>query len=370
MPFRRSCWSVGRFVLLAAWPMLGHAQADTQSGPRMAGDSLMHLAGYAYAGYASSDEAKSFDSVGFSPIFHFTYRDQLMFEAEVEITAGEDGETETELEYGAIDWFFSDQAFLVAGKFLSPVGYFFQNLHPSWINRLPIEPLGFGHDGAAPLTDIGVQLRGGLVTGEQARLNYALYVANGPELEGADGSEIEAIAADGFVRDADKRKTVGGRVAWLPWPNTEIGLSGATGKTAITSMDGVEIEADPRRDYDVLGADFWTRPIMPLELRGEYIQQKIGDQAASIAPEGGTWKAWYVQGAWRIAQTAWEGVLRYGELTTPSNRDGQRQLMPGILYHIAPHAQAKLAYERNTGEAPAGMGNPDDRVLVQLAYGF
>lgn len=356
----------------AAIPSPGHAQPDAQSPayPRTAGDSLMHLAGYAFAGYASSDENESFDTVGFSPIVHFTFQDRLLFEGELEIAAGAEGETEVELEYGAVDWFFSDHAFLVAGKFLSPLGNFFQNLHPAWINKLPTEPLGFGHDGAAPLTDIGLQLRGGFAAGEEARVSYAVYVGNGPELEGEGGDEIEAIGAEGFARDADRRKTFGGRIAWLPWGHGELALSAAKGKASVTTMDGVEVEGDPARDYDVLGADFWCRPIKSIDLRGEYVAQEIGDAEASVAPEGGKWEAWYLQTAWRVGETPWELALRYGEFTGPHNPDGQRQLMPGVLYYIAPHAQAKLAYERNSGEVPEGMGVLDDRVLVQLAYGF
>lgn len=359
-------------ILAAVVPWSAHAQSGTSTPPyaRTAGDSLMHLTGYAFVGYASSDESESFDAVGFNPIVHFTYQNRLLFEGELEIAAGPDGETEVEFEYGSVDWFFSDNAFLVAGKFLSPLGSFFQNVHPAWINKLPTVPVGFGHDGAAPATDIGLQLRGGFAPGAEARLSYAVYVGNGPELEGEGGDEIEAIAAEGFARDADRKKTFGGRVAWLPWPRAEVAVSAAKGKAAVTTMDGVEVMGDPARDYEVLGADFWLRPIKVLEFRGEYIAQEIGDAAASVAPAGGKWEAWYAQGAWRVGETPWEFALRYGEFTGPHNPDGQRQLTPGILYYIAPHAQAKLAYERNSGEAPAGMGTLDDRVLVQLAYGF
>jgi len=57
------------------------------------------------------------------------------------------------------------------------------------------------------------------------------------------------------------------------------------------------------------GADFsyqWGT----LDLRGEYIRQRIGDQAASVAPRGGAWKAWYLQAGYRFAPTKWEGVVR------------------------------------------------------------
>ncbi|MFA5937730.1 MAG: hypothetical protein WC809_00115 [Sinimarinibacterium sp.] len=358
----------------AATPATVLAQSVPAAGSpvyaRVAGNSLQHLGGYAFVGYASSDDAESFDALGFNPIVHFTYQDRLLFEGELEVTAGADGETEVELEYGVVEWLFSENAFLVAGKFLSPVGNFFQQLHPAWINKLPTAPLGFGHDGAAPLTEVGLQLRGGAAVGEQARLSYAVYVGNGPELEGAEESEIEAIASEGFTRDADKKKTFGGRAAWLPLPTLEVGVSGAWGGAAVTTMDGQNVEDDPDRGYAAYGTDLWWRPLKALEFRGEYIAQQIDDEAASVAPEGGTWKAWFTQAAWRIGDAPWELALRYGEFTSPGNPDGWRQLTPGVIYYIAPQALAKLAYESNSGEVPEGMGSLDERVLLQLAFGF
>ena len=146
-------------------------------------DTLIHMAGYADVGYTDSESSDGSFNVGtFSPIFHFQYRDLVMLESELEIEVGDDGETETSLEYLTIDWFINDYMVLVAGKFLSPIGQFRQNLHPSWINKLPSAPPGFGHDGAAPVSDVGFQFRGGFPMGN-IRTNYAVYVSNGPELK-------------------------------------------------------------------------------------------------------------------------------------------------------------------------------------------
>jgi hypothetical protein len=77
-----------------------------------------------------------------------------MLESELEISIEPDDDTEAELEYLTIDWFANDYAAVLAGKFLSPVGQFRQNLHSSWINKLPTAPPGFGHDGAAPISEM------------------------------------------------------------------------------------------------------------------------------------------------------------------------------------------------------------------------
>jgi hypothetical protein len=159
-------------------------------------DTLIHMSGYADVGYIETESTDGSFNVGtFAPIFHFQYRDLVMLEAELEIEINADGETETNLEYLTIDWFVNDYMILVGGKFLSPIGQFRQNLHPSWINKLPSAPPGFGHDGAAPVSDVGFQVRGGFPVGG-IRTNYAIYISNGPELmsEFEDGEfEVEGV---------------------------------------------------------------------------------------------------------------------------------------------------------------------------------
>jgi hypothetical protein len=137
------------------------------------------MSGFQLAGYASFDYENeengdgSFAGVKFAPIFHYQYGDIFLFEAEVEFTVDSDGETETELEYAAGTFFINDYMGLQVGKFLSPLGQFVQNLHPSWINKLPSAPVGFGHDGAAPTSNVGIALRGGLPKISQMHLHSA-----------------------------------------------------------------------------------------------------------------------------------------------------------------------------------------------------
>ena len=222
--------------------------------------SAFHLAGYASAGYTDvENETGVFSTANFNPVFHFQYRDRILWEAELEFEIEENGETETNLEYSSIDIFLNDYLTLLAGKFLSPLGYFRQNLHPAWVNKLPSAPPGFGHDGAAPEAEIGFQLRGGAPVGTK-RLNYALYLGNGPELEAEDG-EVHSILTGGFTRDADGEKVLGGRLGFEPSLHLEIGLTAAVGDTSVTADDGVQVQGEPARNYEALGVDFayhWT----------------------------------------------------------------------------------------------------------------
>lgn len=230
--------------------------------------AVTHLAGYASADYISPENGASAFAGNFNPNFHFQYNDKILWEAELEFEVEEDGATDIGLEYSSIDLLLTDNLVLVAGKFLSPIGTFRQNLHPSWINKLPSTPPGFGHDGAAPLAEVGIQLRGGVGVG--GRFTYSGDVGNGPKLI-AEGGEIHAAETEGFAGDADDDKIFGGRLSYLPFPSLEIGVSGASGDISVVEIDEMEISGDPKRDYEVMGYDAsyrWNN----LELRGEYIK--------------------------------------------------------------------------------------------------
>lgn len=340
-------------------------------------ETSAHMSGYADVGYTDTkSDGDSFNVGSFSPIFHYQYRDLVLLEAELEYEIGDDGETETNLEYLSIDWFLNDYMTLLGGKFLSPIGQFRQNLHPSWINKLPSAPPGFGHDGAAPVSELGVQLRGAFpIAG--LRTNYSIYISNGPELNAVeeDGDiELEGIEAEGFGSDNDDQKTYGGRFAIFPLAGLELALSAATGKATVTSL--VDEEADTReslsdeqaRDYDVIGADFsWNYRLF--NLRGEFVQTEIGAaNMGTSASEAATWETWYAQAAYRLGLTKWELIARYADFDSPHDSEDQQQWALGVDYLFASNVIGKVSYELNDGLKDGDAD--DDRILVQFSYGF
>lgn len=333
-----------------------------QAAEGKAVDSRFHLAGYASVDYVDPQTGNSsFTGVTFNPIFHYSYKDWLLLDAEIGTQLSSEGETETSLEYMTANLVLNDSMILVAGRFLSPIGMFRRNIHPSWVNKLPSAPIGFDHGQAVPLADVGLQLTGGIALGA-TRANYAIYTANGPMLElNAAGDEIEEIGTEGQGSDMNDDKVIGGRVGWLPLPRLEVGVSFATGKA---SGEGALGETG-NRDYDVVDVDFsWQ--VAGFDLRGEYTKTELGEgPAAGIDPAEKEWTAWYTQAAYRLPGTNWEAVLRYGGYEPPTGVE-TRQWTPGINYLFAAHVIAKLAYEFNDTDGV----EDDDRLLLQIAYGF
>ena len=120
--------------------------------------SKLHMTGFSNVDFIAGSGRKQdgFTAAEFTPIFHFQFSDRVLFEGELEAETTANGGTEIGLGYANINLILNDYMALVAGKFLSPIGQFRQNIHPSWINKMPTAPVGFGHGGAAPLSDLGV----------------------------------------------------------------------------------------------------------------------------------------------------------------------------------------------------------------------
>jgi len=343
--------------------------------------SLARMAGYAQFNYSARDrtyldegekkeEYNAFTDTTFAPIFHYQYSDLFFFEGELSITIDEEGATDLELEYATADLLINDYVTLVTGKFLSPIGQFRQNLHPGWINKLPTAPAGFGHDQAAPVANIGAQLRGGFYLAE-TMFNYAAYVGNGPKLSsGGHGGAGIGIEAAGSTSNDNDELSYGGRLGIMPFSGLELGFSAAIGKAALTFFDdeeGMEV-TEGNRDYDVYGADFvytWKN----LQTRGEYVAQELGALAGSeVDPDSNKWSAWYLQGSYKFAPTKWEGVVRYSDYDAPGLDNDLEQWSLGVNYLFANNIIGKVGYDFNDGQEDTL--NDEDAVTLQMTYGF
>lgn len=342
-----------------------------------AGGLRFHLGGFADVTYVNTQGADDLVTLGVSPIFHVQMGDRVLLEAELETEANSKGVRTAAWEYAAVNVLLGDHAALVVGKFLSPTGFFISNTHPSWINKMPSAPAGFGHGGAAPLSEVGVQLRGGKSFDSGQALNYAVYIGNGPRL-GLEGEDFN-LEADGTTDNSDGKRVRGGRVGWIPRAGIELGASLARGGVRLAGgggemgMDGMPVEPidlsmEPSRAYSVNGVDGIWHVNNALELRSEWMLQRIGAAPTSAFPMGATLHTWYTQGAYLFGGARWEAVARYGQARSTHPEATFDQFAVGLNRLISSHSQLKVAWEFN-GNSPDPSSNAD-RLLLQFAYGF
>ncbi len=219
-------------LLLSAGPVLAQtyneeAKEDLES--LKPGTTNFLMRGYSHAGFQAIDGNSSFVSGTFSPIFLWKQGNRLLFESELEIEFEGEG-VQFALEYANISYILNDYLVFRFGNFLTPFGAFNERLHPAWINKLPTAPLGMGHDPIGPASEFGAELRGGAPLGD-TKINYSLYVSNGPILDvhNEDPEEPPTTSINGLnFDDNNNNKAVGGRFGFLPFNNSmlEIGVSG------------------------------------------------------------------------------------------------------------------------------------------------
>lgn len=192
------------------------------------GDTNFLMRGYSHAGFEVIDNKSSFVSGTFAPIFLWKQGDRILFESELEIEFEDEG-VHFALEYANISYILNDYLVFRFGHFLTPFGAFNERLHPAWINKFPNAPFGMGHDPVGPTREFGAELRGGAPLGD-TKINYSLYMSNGPILEVHTEDPLEppttSIGGINFS-DNNNAKAVGGRIGFLPFENSvlELGLS-------------------------------------------------------------------------------------------------------------------------------------------------
>lgn len=313
------------------------------------------------------DRKNSFDIVDFNPVFIVSYKDLFLFRGAVDFAINDQGDTDLSLDFANINWFMNDFAVLGAGKFDSALGQFVQNISPDWINKLPTAPVGFDADEAAPQSDIGIHLQGGIPLACSMKTNYIFYFANAPRaIIDTTNNFIDHISTDGSTARTSNY-VFGGRLGFLPIPEIEMGVSAASGKLSSFDLADNITLLESGREYNVLGADA-TFQWKNLYFRGEIIQQLVKARAFSIAPAQSRWMAWYLQLAYLLPTTEWEPVVRYGEFKTPFSFLNQKQWAFGINYWFAPSIVAKFSYQLNRGQIDTDANA--NALFVQVAYGF
>lgn len=323
---------------------------------------------------AARNSASNFSAV-FEPLLLWHINDRLLFEGAVEFELEGSG-TKTKLEYAQIDWTLNDYITLVGGKFLNPVNNYVERYTPTWIRKLPDNPLGL-YDGFLPESNLGAQIRGVVPIGN-GRINLAAYVSNAPKLVTDDPEALGSLQFDNWNSQADS-KAFGGRIGLMPCQNFEIGYGV---QSARVRGDGTKSVSSLIQSVDLSAHTDAAKG--RIALLGQYAWSKTGDftydadGSLGVGPlrysnhrDGG-----YAQLSYRGKQ--WDSdlmnhlefIVRGDVSNAPNDAPGgfdERRLTFGIDYWIASSTVLKAAYEidhRNNNE-PNG-----DAILFQLSTGF
>ncbi|MFI0429162.1 hypothetical protein [Mariniflexile sp. HMF6888] len=365
----------------------------SKSQPDKPSKTQFMVRGYGHTGLnfmdTEGEKESSYVGSAFSPIFLFKHSDRLMFEAELEFEL-EHNDLEIGLEYADIMYVLNKNMTVRAGKFLLPFGTFMERFHPAWINRLPTRPLGFGHDGIAPASGIGVELRGAFNLGG-ASLNYSVYSTNGPRLkDGSDEPEEAGMLLFQNYEDNNTSKAFGGRLGILPFADssTELGFSAY-------STNGVG-ETDSM--YEDVGAflyaiDFsFVKQIAAVggfvDVKGQYNNSKIDDAMYIEMHEDGdeeeyTFKnesnSFYAQLSYRptMAESDFlkkmEFVGRYSNFNAPEGAEWEEQSDQyafGLNYWLTWRSLIKMAYQTTDRVGGHGGGGKSNGFFIHWAIGF
>jgi hypothetical protein len=341
------------------------------------GENKFVLTGNMSATFTTVNNGSSNFDATFYPIFLWHLTDNLLFEGEIEFEL-DGNSTSTSLEYAALDWTINDNLTLVAGKFLSPMNTFVERYNPKWINKLPDAPLTV-YDGILPESNVGVELRGMVPLGQEARINYAAYVSNTPDLITTDPSNLGHLEFDNFS-SSGHGKAFGARVGFAPWRNLEVGYGFQRSKVPTDTGDGPGVDTtqqsvDLSAHLDALGGR-WT-------LLSQYAWSRIGhttldpDGSLGIGPLGFTNNSdgGYVQLSYRALTLGsdflnkMEFIVRGDRLHAAAgdpNTVNERRLTLGIDYWLTSSTVLKAAYELDHQE---GNGN-SNAVLLGIATSF
>jgi hypothetical protein len=322
----------------------------------------------------------------FAPHFFWAFHERALFEAHVDLKLA-DVATGVNLEFAALWLALGDRVVVGAGKILAPFGFYNEQLHTTWVNRLPDEPLVVAdHVGIAPTHFVGVSARGAIPLGGR-RLVWAGYAGSGPVAEtpavmvahdhgGAPPRSQAEVAATGALDyDRYQRWAVGGRAGFFPIPALEVGYSLHVAR--VDPASGAAAGALGRIVVATQGLDVSYNAVHPA-LRGT-IDAHLEAAVASARPERD--EDWpedrrraglYAQVAYRPSEVerAWlgrtEAVLRYDRLDGPSGGQPTRRMTGGLNYWIQPSLVAKAAVQ--LVEPSTGAGT--HRTMFQLAGGF
>ena len=319
----------------------------------MWGIKKLMLTGGAETQFIADSAQAGFRNIKFHLAPLISLGDKLFLISEIEIET-RDGEVDFGLEQVHLNYQILPNLTVYAGRFLPKFGHYRGMMGEGYLNRFSTDPVGFGDGGIGPMVETGMGIVGGLQLG-YSKLNYDLYLSNGPQLITEDPAMAGNFEYEGFLNN-NKNMAFGGRVGLLPFSSSSFELGVSFLNKAKTG--------DLHSPYTGIGSKWmaydinYYHNIVPLKsllrVYGEYKTMNV-DQALYPFDEGGTFKsnkssAWYIQGSLRPNGFERQFIdnlelaIRYSSFTTPDN---------------APWGNAITYSDLNTGST-----------IHQMAYGI
>ena len=381
----------------------GYAQDSTQTEKNqqilsaVPGNTKILITGMAWFGFSAklndnvkTDVTKNFNSYGFSPMFLWKLSDKIFFESEIEINNGA-----MELEYAKLSYSLNKYMTIGAGRMLTPFGAYGERWEAMTVERFPNPHLRPNDDLLPDDTHLywgaimGVDVRGGIPLGS-AKMNYSLYVSNGPLLsKDENGNPTGVIQYENLLDENNNNKEIGGRIGLLPFSNSslEIGFSGKHGIAGDlgtvyrkTSATAYAVDLSYVKSIDAIKST--------INFRGQFNSLKV-DKANYYLTDSTTYtfdntlKNYYAQFSIRpsMAQNKFlkktELLFRYSALTSPKNalwgaKDNNgnggtiNRTDIGLAYWLSWKTGLRLAYETTT----MPDGTHKNEFLTSFVYGF
>ncbi|MFQ5504850.1 MAG: hypothetical protein ACE5F1_08650 [Planctomycetota bacterium] len=363
---------------------MGEELDSAKAGGGGGGTTKMLLTGYTDTTFTDKERSDSAFNTKFFPIFLWELDKRLLFEAELEVELGS-SDTEVALEFGDLTYILNDYITFRAGKFMSPVSRFKEVLHPSWINKLPDQPLyATGSRRLIPTSSLGLEIRGGVPVGNDMKATYSVYSSNGPALKTGAGDAGRLNFKNN--KDNNNNKAIGVAAGFFPMPNLEVGGSfqfsrvGASGST-FDDVDATlaSVNFHYQRESEHLKGS--------LEVLAEWLWSDADD--ATYDPTGSAGfgpltfdnerNGGYFQLSYRPEKVEneifqkLEGVIRYDALNLPAASPGgidESRITFGLNYPLGDSTILKIAYQVDDINDQSGTTEDADALLLQVTMGF
>jgi len=339
------------------------------------------LAGDANIGFSSQKGSNSTFFADMSPLIIWQPTDKN-FLVETAFDLGIDGQdinsesTTVTLNLADISYTLCDNCTIGGGLFAVPFGQYHNHFDPPWVDKFPDDPLAF--DAIAPISEVGFFARGAIPSGT-TRWTYDVYATNGPNLITDDPNAAGQLNFNDYT-DLNNDKAVGGRIGFLPFPDTEMGYSVQYSNPNPSGFQTVHAFLQ--------AVDFHHKPIVKalggqFDIAAEWIWSKVSnvtyDPTGSLGfgpsnfnnfRQGG-----YVSIGYRPTESD-NKILRNIEilgrfdslqsaLNSPGGEHESRETV-GLDYWITPYAVVKAAYEFDHKK----VGPDQNSFIFQLGYGL